>query len=199
MTSKGKKAQRRAERKAALEAQKRRRRLMIFGGVGLVILAVLIFSATRPEPVELADVQTFADLGGGHLAAGDPVPEYNSSPATSGPHAPTPAACGIYTEELSDVVLVHNLEHGTVVIQYRPELSESDLAELEEFARSKTSHVLLAPREDLPSDVVVTGWSRMLQLDGAKMEKIEAFYDRWARIGPEIGVACPFGIDQGAG
>lgn len=135
-------------------------------------------------------------MGGGHLAQGDPVPVYNSSPATSGPHSPAPATCGIYTEELPDVTLVHNLEHGTIVIQYQEDLAEADVPALQGFARSKTSHILLAPRADLANPVVLTAWNRMLRMDSVDLNTIEVFYERWARIGPEIGVQCSFGIDQ---
>lgn len=195
MTTGSKKA-RAQERKKALEAQKKRRRMFIFGGVGLVLIGILVYSLTRPEPEELAATEVFADLGGGHLEASDPIPAYNSSPATSGPHAPSPATCGIYTEELQDVVLVHNLEHGTIVVQYQPDLPETDLIALQEFARSAGTHVLVAPRADLTSPIVITAWTRMLRMDTLDVDTLQIFYDRWARLGPEVGVQCPFGIDQ---
>lgn len=195
MTTGSKKA-RQLEKKRQLEAKKKRNRRLIFGGIGLVLVGILVYSLTRPEPEELAATEVFADLGGGHLAAGDPVPTYNSSPATSGPHAATPATCGIYTEELPDVVLVHNLEHGTIVVQYQPDLPESDLEELHGFARSLGTHVLVAPRADLSAPVVVTAWTRLLEMDTVDTNTLQVFYDRWARLGPEVGVACPFGIDQ---
>jgi Protein of unknown function (DUF3105) len=195
MTTGSKKA-RLEEKKKALEEQKKRRRWWIFGGVGLVLIGILVYSLTRPEPEELAATEVFADLGGGHLEPGDPLPTYNSSPATSGPHAPSPAACGIYTEEIDDVVLVHNLEHGTIVVQYQPDLSESDVAALQEFARSAGTHILVAPRADLSSPIVITAWTRMLRMDSLDLDTLQVFYDRWARLGPEVGVSCPFAIDQ---
>lgn len=196
MITGGKKAQQRQARKAAMEAKRRRKRNLWIGGILIVGVAGIAFAVARPEPEELAATEVFDDMGGGHLAEGDPIPAYNSSPATSGPHNPAPAACGIYTEELPDVTLVHNLEHGTVVIQYHPTLPESDVAALQDFARSKSTHILLAPRADLTNPVVLTSWNRILRLDTADLNTIEVFYDRWARIGPEIGVQCPFGIDQ---
>ena len=196
MTKAGKKAQAREAKKAAILASKRRRRNLVAGGSVALVLAVVAFLVTRPEPAALAGTETFADLGGGHLAQGDPVPEYNSSPATSGPHNANSASCGIYRDELPDVTLVHNLEHGTVVIQYIPDLPESDRDDLEAFARSKSTHILLAPRDDLTSPVVLSAWTRLLRLDGVDVETLETFYNRWSRVGPEVGVACPFSIDQ---
>jgi hypothetical protein len=195
MTSASKKA-RLQEKKKALEARKKRNRWLISGGIGVAVAGLLVYSLTRPEPPELEATEVFADLGGGHLRPDDPIPAYNSSPATSGPHALTPATCGIYTEELPDVVLVHNLEHGTVVVQYQPDLPEEDLASLHTFARSTGTHILVAPRAELPAPIVITGWTRMLKMDTLDLNTLDVFYQRWARIGPELGVACPFGIDQ---
>ncbi len=195
MTSQGKKA-RLQEKKKALEAQKKRRRWFIFGGIGILASGLLVYSLTRPEPEELAATEVFADLGGGHLEEGDPMPAYNSSPATSGPHLPSPASCGIYIEELDDVLLVHNLEHGTIVVQYQPEIPAADLTALQNFARTTGTHILIAPRADLPAPVVITAWTRMLKMDSLDLDTLQVFYDRWARIGPEMGVQCQFQIDQ---
>lgn len=196
------KPSKKAARRAATEAKRRRekrKRYFIFGGVAVVIVGLIAFAVTRPEPVELEGLETFADRGGGHLREGDPVPSYDSSPATSGPHAASPALCGIYTEEIPDVVQVHNLEHGTVVVQYQSVISDDDRARIEEFAREKGTHILVAPRADLTHPVVVTGWTRMLRLDDADLVAIEVFYDRFAQRGPEVAVPCPFQIDQTLG
>jgi hypothetical protein len=149
--------------------------------------------------VELESVETFADMGGGHLQPGEAAPAYNSSPATSGPHSPSSTSCGIYIEEIPDVIQVHNLEHGTIVVQYQPAVGDNERALIEEFARSKSTHILVAPRTDLTHPVVVTGWTRMLRLGDADLTSIGAFYDRYARRGPEVGVPCPFQIDQSQG
>ncbi len=200
MTTGGKKARERAARKAAIEAKKRKRRNLIIGALAVVVIGVVAFAVTRPEAAELAATETFPDLGAGdHLQPGDPVPVYNSSPATSGPHNPSAAACGIYTEELPDVTLVHNLEHGTVVVHYQPDLPADELATIEEFARSKPSHILVAPRAGLSDPVVLASWTRLLPISNGDLATLEVFYDRWARIGPEVGVQCPFAIDQSVG
>lgn len=192
----GSKSAQRKARKAELEAKKKRKRNIIIAvAVGLLV-AVVAFALTRPEPEELAAVETFPDLGGGHLDAGEPLPAYNSSPATSGPHSPSPAGCGIYTEELQDVVLVHNLEHGTIVVQYQPGMSDEDLGDLQDFARDAGTHILVAPRADLPAPIVITAWNRMLRMDELDLNTLDVFYDRWARLGPEVGVPCVFSVDQ---
>ena len=193
------KPSKKAERRAATERKRRkekRKRYLIFGGIAVVVVGLIGFAVTRPEPVELEGLETFADLRGGHLREGDPAPSYNSSPATSGPHSPSSTTCGIYTEEIPDVVQVHNLEHGTVVVQYQSVVTDDDRTRIEEFARAKGTHILVAPRADLTHPVVVTGWTRMLRLDNADLQAVGVFYDRFAQRGPEVGVPCPFQVDQ---
>ena len=52
-----------------------------------------------------------------HIPVGESA-TYTTSPPTSGPHWPAVAQCGFYDEELPDELIVHNLEHGNVVISY---------------------------------------------------------------------------------
>jgi Protein of unknown function (DUF3105) len=196
------KPSKKAERRAATALKRRkekRKRYFIFGGIAVVVVGLIGFAVTRPEPVELDGLETFADLRGGHLQPGDPVPTYNSSPATSGPHAPSSASCGIYTEEIPEGAQLHNLEHGAVVVQYQSVVADAAVAQIQEFAREKGTHILVAPRDDLTNPVVVTGWTRMLRLENADLDAIGAFYDRFAQRGPEVGVPCPFQVDQALG
>ena len=196
MTSRGKKAQRQEERRQAALARARRRKIIIGAGIIGVVALVVALVGSRPLPEELSGVETFPDMGRNHLAEGDPPPDYNSSPATSGDHSPTAAQCGIYTSEIPDPVQVHNLEHGTVVIQYQPGLGPGELRALQDYARTKRSHILLAPRADLEDPVVVTSWTRMLRLQSADIETIEVYYQQFAFAGPEAGVPCGFVVDQ---
>lgn len=196
MTSRGKKAQRRDEKRQAALGRARRRKVIIGSGIIGVVAVIVAFVAFRPLPEELSEVQTFAEMGRDHLAEGDAIPDYNSSPATSGDHSPTAAQCGIYTSEIPDPIQIHNLEHGTVVIQYQPGLDPDELQALQDYARTKPSHILLAPRADLEDPVVVTSWTRMLRLQSADLQTIEAYYEHFAFRGPEAGVPCAFGVDQ---
>ena len=83
-----------------------------------------------------------------------------------------------------------------MVIQYQPTLDQSAIDELHEFARSKSSHIIVAPRADLSDPVVVSSWTRLLALQTADMSTIGIYYDEFAFSGPEVGVPCPFAVDQ---
>jgi hypothetical protein len=186
------------ERKEAAERAARRRRWLIGGGVTALLVGAVVFLATRPPPAALAQVETIASQGQLHIDPSGPIPEYNSNPPTSGPHAPTPYQCGIYREPVPDVYQVHNLEHGVVIIQYDPSISESDRNALERFGRGR-SHTLVAPREGMDHPIVLTAWTKRLALDTRDDAAIAGFYSQFAQFGPERGVACPFVVDQSQG
>ncbi|HUO46737.1 MAG TPA: DUF3105 domain-containing protein [Acidimicrobiia bacterium] len=184
--------QRREEAKAA----EKRRRFIIGTLITVALVGAVVFFATRPPPAALANVETFPDQGAQHIDPSGPAPDYNSIPATSGPHAPTPASCGVYREDVADVFTVHTLEHGAIVIRYEPSITAEDRAVLEDFARDAPSHVLVAPREGLEAPIALTAWTKRLLLDTADRDAISAFWDLYAQFGPERGVACSFQVDQ---
>ncbi|MEK9174459.1 MAG: DUF3105 domain-containing protein, partial [Patescibacteria group bacterium] len=58
-----------------------------------------------------------------HIRPGDPIPGiYHSNPPVSGWHYTETAKWGIYDEEISDQILIHNLEHGGIWISYKPDV-----------------------------------------------------------------------------
>lgn len=143
-------------------------------------------------------VEEFADQGRDHLAAGDPIPTYNSDPPTSGPHAPVWTRCGIYSEPIPDVVQVHNLEHGVVMVQYRPDLSDSDVESLAALVRGLgDGYMVVAPRPGLAEPVVASAWTRLQRFDDVDIEGLRDFWLDNAQRGPEV-VPCPFEEDSAA-
>ncbi|MDZ4284196.1 MAG: DUF3105 domain-containing protein, partial [Patescibacteria group bacterium] len=43
---------------------------------------------------------------------------YTSNPPTSGPHYPDAIKAGVYDEPVAEEYLVHNMEHGHVILWY---------------------------------------------------------------------------------
>lgn len=167
---------------------------MILGGAVAVAM-----DASRPEappPPELEAVETFPDMGVQHIPAGSPTPEYNSDPPTSGPHDQVPAPCGVYRQPVPDVNQLHSMEHGAVVIQYRPDLPTDQLAELEGIDWSSVDEVIVAPRPDNPAPLVLTAWTKRLLLERVDIEVITAFEREFGNRSPEGGAQCPFQVDE---
>jgi hypothetical protein len=185
-----------AERRAAA----RRRRLRVTVWVVVAVLVVggavgfaVIRSQSNAGAVRALGVQSFANQGQQHLQPGQDYTAYNSTPATSGPHAPTPAPCGVSSQPIPNTVQVHDLEHGVVMVQYRPGLDPGQVQALEALGRSYTSHVLVAPYPGLPSPVTATAWTKLMTLDRADTGKLRRFISLYRQRGPEAGVPCPIG------
>ncbi len=179
-------------RRLAAARSMRNRRLAIGAGIAVVLIGAIVFLATRPPPAALANVETFPDQGQAHLSAADPAPEYNSNPPTSGPHASGAAVCGIYREAPPDINLVHDLEHGVVVVYYDPVAAADVREDIESFARDAGSHVIVAPREGMDTPIALTAWTHLLRLDEFDRSALDVFYGEFAQRGPEAGVSCPF-------
>ena len=185
-------------------------RLLAIGGVLVVgvilIILVLLFGS---GPAVNAGVQQ-PDDGTTHVAVGvdcraapqgDPncgTDPYSSLPATSGPHwDPSGIAnWGVYTTPQPETQLIHNLEHGGIVIWYDPELLDAaGIGDLEQFVRTQNASgvsgrykFIVSPwggDDPLPSPVVATSWRWLLQLDEADTAAIDEFAREHYGISPE--------------
>lgn len=153
-----------------------------FGGGGGVAPA-----AVAPGgPVEMLPTRD-------HVPDGQAV-EYNTNPPTSGNHWAGPATWGIYpSRPPADERLVHNLEHGGVIISYNPaKVDEATVTKLTELARDlRQSRVclILTPRESIQDDkpIALTAWGFLATLDSYDEAAIRAFWRDHVARGPEFG------------
>ena len=129
-------------------------------------------------------------VGNAHVPLGQPV-VYTSFPPTSGDHWPPgeEAPCGFYEQGLPDERVVHNLEHGTIVISYN--LTDNDaIEELKEtFDDIGLAQLWGVARyyDKLPSgQVAVAAWQVLDTMDGIDGDRIERFFEAYAgNLGPE--------------
>ncbi len=172
-------------------------RILLIGGVlviGAIVLVVVVLFGGGGAP---SVGQQMVDQGGGHIADGTPFTEYQSRPATSGQHWGTPAGWGVYTDTVPAVEpqVVHNLEHGGIVIWYQPsQLDVEDVAALTDYTeqqvRSARFKVILSPwtGENFGHPIAVTSWNWLLYQDTLDIDQIRAFLDDHYGDAPE-----PFG------
>lgn len=67
-----------------------------------------------------SEIQRLEDEGRDHLPQPNDVYDgYKSNPPTSGPHSELWAEWGFYDIPVAKELLVHNLEHGDIVIHYK--------------------------------------------------------------------------------
>lgn len=172
----------------------RRRRLAVLGITGTTAAAVVALSlvapeATRPVDRTLDAVEAFEDLPTTHV---DGPIEYATEPPVGGQHADAWLDCGVYDEQVPAENLVHDLEHGTVVIAHDPDLDTDDVDAL---AAQLPDNGILTPWSGMEAPVVVTVWGRRLQLTGADDPRLPLFVERFGGGGtaPEPFASCAGG------
>jgi hypothetical protein len=92
--------------------------------------------------------------------------EYRSNPPTSGNHYIEPTDDAAFPQAPQDEQLVHSLEHGRVIIWFKPNLPEDARADLKALYDSDTYQMILVPRRDMPYQVAATAWNREPEPDG---------------------------------
>jgi hypothetical protein len=154
-----------------------------------------VTSPSIDEPAN-SDVVVVDDLSTEHRD--DVDIEYDQVPPLGGPHDPEWLACGVYDEPLRDENAVHDLEHGTVWITYRPDIADEDLATLTDVV---PDDAILSPYPDLPAPVVVTVWGVQLRLDAADDPQLAEFLDEYGdgHTSPEPFVTCEGGLTDPQG
>jgi hypothetical protein len=147
--------------------------VVAIGGI-LLLRQIGVFEPPPPAitpppsgPVEKIGTKHTAQPGT-HVATGERV-QYAQLPPTSGPHWNLPhAGWGVKDTPQDDEKVVHNLEHGGIVINYKG-LSPDDLANLKTLVRRFTAgeyrKVMLRPYDRMDNGIVLTAWNWSHRLD----------------------------------
>ena len=176
--------------------------------IGLVVLGFMVFigyALTRPDttPQQAQDQKSsdgktllgdkHDDLGQKHINNGEAHDPYNSNMPSSGPHNMQPADWGISTGQIADETLVHNMEHGGIVIAYRPSLPADQVSQLKKVfenlpKESKFNKVkaVLVPRQGNEKAVQLAAWTYTYNMDSIDEAKIKQFYLDHVDKGPEL-------------
>jgi hypothetical protein len=126
--------------------------------------------------------------GSTHVNEGETV-IYATSPPASGNHWPVPAPCGFYDEPIPDERIVHNMEHGNIVISYNLPM-ESDVSAL----RDALNDIGLNPVWGVarpysgiePGHVVLSTWGVTDSFLGVDADRIDTFFETYTGVmGPE--------------
>lgn len=195
----GGKPTRAARIEAARRARRRKALLIRLAVVGVVVavlaaVAYTAFDRRREERALRARLTagscTFdtrsdpTDRGTqSHVAS----PTYEVDPPAGGNHMPAAAAPAVYGAESvpPDGRLVHALEHGDVVLWYRPGLDQEALDALTAVAERYTNDVLVVPRRSLEQTVAATAWGKRLLCGELEPGRIAEFVRAYRDKGPE--------------
>lgn len=151
-------------------------------------------STTASDTGGLAAVEQYDGLTNQHVAPGEEV-DYPQSPPVGGDHAPYWLECGAYDEPVPEANAVHDLEHGTVWLTYRPD--DVDAAGIQRIADLLPANGILSPYDDQEAPVVITVWGRQLALTGPDDPRIALFVAQFGAgdTAPEPFASCNGGVD----
>ncbi len=212
------KQQRRQAEEARLSASRKaaRRRNLVTLGVVLVVLIVVVglvvkdrsgttsLSGVSAAEAACTEIERPALQEAAHIEQGAPHEPYSSDPPSSGPHYATPADAGFYPSALPVETVIHNMEHGQVVIWYQADLPAPDLDLIEKITREEPLATAAVPHGLDPSyQVALTAWGALQFCEGISEEAIALFRAEFQGRGPEqVGVPVfdlPEGIETPEG
>ncbi len=169
--------------------------ILILGSV--ILLLVFLFGRGTDNGGGNVGIRQ-VDNGRSHIAEGTAGGPYDSIPATSGAHwssADSPGPWGVYSNAQPEERMLHNMEHGGIVIWYQPaRLDATGLASLTNYVQQQITtsqfKVILTPWSgaDFGHAVAVTAWNWLLYLDTANVDAVRTFLDAHYGEAPE-----PFG------
>ncbi|GAB3533240.1 DUF3105 domain-containing protein [Arthrobacter tecti] len=211
-----KRAQENADRQARLaaiqsqqRARERKRNTFIFGGIALVIVAIIVAVSlvivqqvqenNRLDALAQSDIEGVEEIEVTSFNHVDGPVEYDQAPPVGGDHNAVWTNCGVYTQPLPNENTVHSMEHGAVWITYQPDLPQSEIDALTELVGDR-SYVLLSPYEGQESPIMASAWGLQLGVDTAADERIETFLTKYIQGEQtrEPGALCSGGIDPSA-
>lgn len=163
--------------------------VLIIGTVGFIVFK------QESKPVEPAIGKSHKEQSREHIANGAKHAAYTTSPATSGPHYAdntSPTAWGVYVQEVPEEVFIHNLEHGGVVITYRPDLPADQIKKLQDLfvppysdKSFKPNKAIVTPRTKNSKPIQVVGWNYSIDLDQFDEATLKNFYLQRVGKAPE--------------
>jgi hypothetical protein len=132
-------------------------------------------------------VDTSSDSGSDHVAN----PTYKFDPPSGGDHEPVAAQPGIYDSGPlpSDGKLVHAMEHGFVILWYRPDAGAGAdvIDKLQTLGDEFGNATLVVPRPSMDVPVAATAWHQRLLCRDYEERPLRAFIDAYTDKGPEKG------------
>ena len=197
-----------------LEEKKRRQRTLLWSGVAVAVLLALVglivfqgredappTQATNPpvNPAALAagrqaagsqGISTFAEAGRDHIDPATQPDNWNSNPPTSGDHLANWLQPGVYESDQDMRAMVHNLEHGYVLMLYK-DIPADQLNQLRQFAEAREgSKLILAPYSGLAQNgVALAAWRNLEILQRVNMDVVQGFVSDYMRPGGGKSVA----------
>ena len=163
----------------------------------IAVLLIVVFpfapvfaQMQQPVPPDVPEgVEFFENEGHEHIPENS-MSFFKTDPPTSGPHSVTWLPPSIYeAHETTRELLVHNLEHGNIVIYFnRALLSDSEMKWLSELTHQYLGQwdgMLMVARDDKEHPLILTAWRAMLRMKAMDQKKVLKFVEAFRGRGPE--------------
>jgi hypothetical protein len=139
-------------------------------------------------------LQTFPPMGRQHVEKLSAGFQYNSFPPTSGPHYPpgpkAPVVWNLYDAPLDEVAVVHNLEHGGIVVQYGSRVPQSTVQNIVAWYSDSPEGMVVAPLpppSEIPAKtpqqvddrIFLTAWTHLATCSTFSEEAFSDFRDAY--------------------
>lgn len=207
--------------------EQHRKILYAISGSGIVALvAVVLFVAlggtTGPNYKEVANLMTAAGCtfssnktvvpgGKTHISRLKGTFPWTTSPPDGGPHYPLWAVWGFYTEPVNPRMVVHNEEHGGVIVWWGPQTPQSTVTKLRAFYDEQPDGTFGTPYANFGSQIAITAWTgnpatyrtngdfgtghiaKCVSYTAATKKAFEAFRNAYRGHGPE---GIPLSADE---
>jgi hypothetical protein len=158
---------------------------VILATAGFVILGALIAfvalgsdsgdgGSTAVISTDNCTEKSYPGLAPKHLASPNAKVKYNSFPPSSGPHYQQPAPWNIYEDPIKQTILVHNLEHGGIIVQYGPGVSKDDVGKLQSFYQDDPYGLVVAPFAKLGDKIALTAWNEPAYRQEGDFENVDS-------------------------
>lgn len=166
--------------------------------IATVVVVALVLRGDPPKKVSKAKAEriaTAAEAAGCKLESfpshgrehTDEKVAYKTNPPTSGPHDKVPAPDGEHETAPPPESWVHSLEHGRVILQYRPGTRARE--QLKEIFDADKRHMLLMPNNTgMPYEVAAVAWRNALvcqSYDERAAGVLREFRDAYRDTAPE--------------
>jgi uncharacterized protein DUF3105 len=117
-----------------------------------------------------------------------PAPSWNSFPPTSGRHYYIALPFGIYTEVVPEIRLVHNLEHGAVILQYGDKVPSAQVQQITAWYQQDANALVVSPLPKLGAKVALTSWTNWTECNGFNLKAANAFRKAFRYHAPESAI-----------
>jgi hypothetical protein len=200
---------RQQERRPTPDAD-RKRRMMLYtiagsGLAGLAVVLVFLFltngGGTQEVDAALQEAgctyETDEAQEAAHVAE-DAKPKWNTDPPSSGAHFGIPAPFNFYDDPVDPIRVVHNLEHGGIVIYVGDDVPDAQVEAMRSWWSDDPNGVIVTPYGKLGEEIALTAWTKrgtsetahFARCDGFDEKAFSTFRDELRANGPE-----PFPLD----